>query len=182
MPTPKPSTSLTHLLLSSLLLLSCTTPSPPPAAQQEKSAPRSAEAPEPAAENAAADVLSVIDGDTIKVRLQDGTEEIVRVIGIDTPELHPLGCLGEEAAERMRELVAGASVTLLRKPQEERDTYGRLLRYVEANGADAGAVLIREGFAESLGAFPHPRLEEYEALEREARGAGKGIWGEACAS
>ena len=33
-----------------------------------------------------ATVARVIDGDTIEVRLYDGTEELIRMIGIDTPE------------------------------------------------------------------------------------------------
>ncbi|MFQ5796314.1 MAG: thermonuclease family protein [Candidatus Bipolaricaulia bacterium] len=37
-----------------------------------------------------ADMVRVVDGDTIVVRLTDGSEETVRLIGVDTPEMvHP---------------------------------------------------------------------------------------------
>lgn len=48
-------------------------------------------------------VISVIDGDTIKVKLADGNEERVRMTLIDTPETkHPkvgVQPFGEEATE-----------------------------------------------------------------------------------
>src|SRR4051812_9874016 len=51
-----------------------------------------------------ATVTSVVDGDTIKVRLDSGQTITVRLIGMDTPEIHhptkPVQCFGQEAAAR----------------------------------------------------------------------------------
>ena len=79
-------------------------------------------------------VIKVVDGDTIKI-LYEGVEETVRLIGIDTPEtVHPnkpVECFGQEASERMKELVEGKGVNIMfDKTQGMRDKYGRLLLYV----------------------------------------------------
>ncbi len=114
--------------------------------------------------------------------LVDGKSERVRFIGIDTPETvddrKKVQCYGPEASERMKELLSGKSVALETKPDEDKDDYGRLLRYVILDGSDIGAEMIEEGYAKSLCfAFPHPRCEEYDKLEREARELKRGRWG-----
>ena len=52
--------------------------------------------------------VEVIDGDTIVVRLH-GTDEKVRLLGIDTPETKdprkPVQCFGEEASAHTAELL-----------------------------------------------------------------------------
>jgi micrococcal nuclease len=129
-------------------------------------------------------VARVVDGDTIEVTLSDGAKEKVRIIGIDTPEIvdprKPVQCFGHEASARMKELVDGRAVELQKNPSEDRDKYGRLLRYIDLEGDDIGAQMIREGYAFSYKAFAHPRLEQYNALERDARNAKRGLWGPAC--
>ncbi|MEX2659576.1 MAG: thermonuclease family protein, partial [Acidimicrobiales bacterium] len=54
------------------------------------------------AEPGAAEVIRVVDGDTIEVRIA-GEAERVRLIGIDTPETvdprSPVDCFGPEASE-----------------------------------------------------------------------------------
>src|SRR3990170_7157966 len=62
-----------------------------------------------------AQVIRVIDGDTIEVLLE-GEAHRVRYVGIDTPETvdprRPVGCYGREASRRNRELVEGKTVAL----------------------------------------------------------------------
>ena len=65
-----------------------------------------------------ATVVRVVDGDTIDVTV-DGTEERVRLIGIDTPETvkpnTPVECFGPEASAHTKELLpAGTPVYLER--------------------------------------------------------------------
>ena len=127
-------------------------------------------------------VTNVVDGDTIDVRDAFGKEDRVRLVGIDTPETvdqnRPVGCFGPEATLRMKELVEGETVTLQNKPDEDRDTYGRLLRYVFLGDRDIGAVMIEEGYAVSLcKRFPHARCTEYDEMERAAKAGGMGRWG-----
>jgi micrococcal nuclease len=82
-----------------------------------------------------ATVVTVIDGDTLDVRIA-GRRERVRLIGIDTPEtVHPtkpVECFGPEASARAAELLPVGSVVLLRRDVEARDRYDRLLAYVTA--------------------------------------------------
>ena len=113
-----------------------------------------------------AEVTHVVDGDTIMVLLPEGTEESVRLIGIDTPEREK--CMATEATARLQELVGGRSVLLIPKPGEDRDDYGRLLRYVEAD-EDVGAVMLREGLAEDFPWFEHSRAQEYREHKRQAK-------------
>ncbi len=123
----------------------------------------------------------VIDGDTIDVIVGDVTERI-RFIGIDTPETvddrKKVQCYGPEASARMKQLLSGKSVALETKPDEDRDDYGRLLRYVFLDGNDIGALMLEGGYARSLcAAFPHPRCSTYDALEKAARSEMRGRWG-----
>ena len=67
-------------------------------------------------------VTEVIDGDTIKVGYKS-----VRLIGINAPETNE-PCY-EEAKEMLKELVEHKKVRM-EKDVEDRDDYGRLLRYV----------------------------------------------------
>jgi len=122
--------------------------------------------PDPAALTAAA-VTDVIDGDTIKVRI-DGTEETVRYFGVDTPEDYQ-DCY-EEARARNRDLV-GSEVLLLPDARES-DPNGRLLRYVfTPEGQSIDAQLIAEGLARAWrkdGAYAE-RFLELESQAREGR-------------
>ena len=87
----------------------------------------------------------VIDGDTVDVRGPDGTEERVRVIGIDAPERAQCGYV--EAADAMAELAEGREIDLVPGARDDRDRYDRLLRYVDVDGTDAGLHLIEQGLA-----------------------------------
>lgn len=100
----------------------------------------------------AALVNAVIDGDTIAVsaRAWPGIEAVglVRVIGIDTPELHGRCEQERAAAQAARDAAAalapvGATVVL---SELGTDKYGRILARVRlADGRDLAAVLLAEG-------------------------------------
>ena len=79
-----------------------------------------------------AQVVRVIDGDTIEVSI-GGQEEDVRYIGVDTPETvkpgTPVQCYGPQASAENHRLVDGRTVRLV-FDRERRDVYGRLLAYV----------------------------------------------------
>jgi endonuclease YncB( thermonuclease family) len=85
-------------------------------------------------------VTRVIDGDTIE--LSNGQD--VRIVGIDTPEVGE--CHYVTATTHMADLVLNRRVRLT-IADEDRDHYGRLLRYVDVNGTDAGLSQIRAGLA-----------------------------------
>jgi micrococcal nuclease len=129
-------------------------------------------------------VTDVVDGDTIEVRLPDGSEEDVRYIGVDTPESvkpgSPVECGGPEAS-RYNERVVGGRHVLLKFDEEERDRYGRLLAYVYVHATKdvlVNALLVRLGFARTLEIEPNTSLAKlFNALEAEAGRVGRGLWG-----
>jgi micrococcal nuclease len=128
-----------------------------------------------------AQVLRVVDGDTIRVRL-DGRTERVRYIGIDTPESVKPGaavqCFAKRASAANAALVAGRSVRLV-ADVEQRDRYGRLLAYVyrEPDGAFVNARLVRDGYARTLTIAPNvAHARELADLARAARREHRGLW------
>ncbi|MEX0785461.1 MAG: thermonuclease family protein [Dehalococcoidia bacterium] len=119
-----------------------------------------------------AEVVRVIDGDTIEVRI-GGDVETVRYYGVDTPERGD-ECF-DEATDRNAALVGDA--VLLLPDARERDPFDRLLRYVfDEDGESIDARLIAEGLALAWtadGAF----RDDLVALEEDARAAGAGcLW------
>ena len=131
-------------------------------------------------ERVTAEVLRVVDGDTIEVLL-DGTEEDVRYIGVDTPESvapgQPVECYGEAASEFNADLVEGEDVTLV-FDAELRDRYGRLLAYVYVGEVLVNAELLRNGFARTLEIEPNTsKAPRFERLEGRAGADGRGLWG-----
>jgi len=103
--------------------------------EQEDSlaAPEAAPIPVNALEQA--EIVRVIDGDTLSVRLSDGSEERVRLIGTDAPESkspdEDENCPeGEQAEANLRGTLPKGERVWMSKDTSERDRYGRLLRYV----------------------------------------------------
>lgn len=121
-----------------------------------------------------AEVLDVIDGDTIDVRV-GGQRERLRYFGVDTPERGDR-CYSE-ATERNEALV-GDTVLLL-SDVRDRDPNDRLLRYVFTEaGASVEARLIAEGLGVAWTADGAYR-DGLVGLESEARAAEAGcLWGE----
>ena len=121
-----------------------------------------------------ADVVDVIDGDTIEVEI-DGVTERVRYIGIDTPEIGQR--CAEEATEANRRLVSGKRIMLV-PDKENRDIYDRLLRYVYSGGELVELKLVELGLARPLKIFPNVRhSDEIAEAARTARANGTGcLW------
>lgn len=126
-------------------------------------------------------VEEVSDGDTIIVNM-NGTREVVRLIGIDTPETHhpdrPVQCYGEAASEYARKLLVDKKVRLEADPlNTNRDRYDRLLRYVYLqDGILVNAQIIALGYGFSYTAFPFSKIEQFNKLETEAKEAKRGLW------
>jgi micrococcal nuclease len=133
-------------------------------------------------------VTHVVDGDTIDVRLADGSDDTVRYIGIDTPETvkpdTPVQCGGPKAHAVNEGLVGGRTVTL-RFDAERRDIYHRLLAYVYVPGEGPGgrplfvnAELARRGLARTLTIPPNDSFAQlFARLAAKAGAAGRGLWG-----
>lgn len=135
---------------------------------------------------AAYQVVSVVDGDTIKVRI-DGEKTTIRIIGLDTPETkkpnEPVQCFGKEASSNMQRLVQSKTVQLAADPtQDDRDKYGRLLRHVFVNGSTNVALAqIQGGFGrEYTYDTAYAYQSQYRAAEATAQAAKRGTWGAPC--
>src|SRR5690606_24108335 len=128
-----------------------------------------------------ATVVSVTDGDTIKVKFSNGKIETVRFILVDTPETkHPrMGVqpCGPEATAFIKRMLPAGSTVKLELDVQERDKYGRLLAYVYKGGKSVQKALLAEGLAKVAVYPPNVKyVDEYRAIEAKAKAAKKGIW------
>jgi micrococcal nuclease len=121
-------------------------------------------------------VIEVIDGDTIKI----ASGQHVRLIGIDTPELHhpkkPVQCFAQEAKERLQKLVLGRKVRVERDVSQT-DRYKRLLRYVYVGEDFVNEILVKEGYARAATFPPDVKYSQlFRLAEEEARLNNRGLW------
>jgi endonuclease YncB( thermonuclease family) len=116
-------------------------------------------------------VLSVVDGDTLRV---EGVG-LLHLAGIDAPELD--APYGPEASTGLRNMLLGELVTLefAAVGPGEQDGRRAFLRRVPG-GLDVNRELVRQGYARagdtSSGAPPG-----FQELETAAHDAGRGLWG-----
>ena len=140
-------------------------------------------------------VTDVVDGDTLDVRFPDGREDTVRLLGVDTPEVHAendpaefegvpdteagRSCLrrhGKRASAFAVDRLADRRVTLrFDAAAGRRGGYDRLLVYVVVDGSSFNAALLERGHAR-LYDSPFRERDRYASLEREARDAKRGLW------
>ncbi len=124
-----------------------------------------------------------MDGDTIDV-VVGGREERVRLIGIDTPEVHvedgPPECHGPEASAFTAALLPPGTEVRLERDVVGRDDYGRLLAYVwrAADDVFANVEIVRQGFARPLTIRPNDTFAAtFVAAATAAESDGLGLWG-----
>lgn len=134
-----------------------------------------------AASPTTARVVTVNDGDTITVKLEGHTEK-VRLVGIDSPEIHDDRREYRDAAyaakSYARSLMAGETVTLDPEPRQgDRDRYGRLLRYVIlGDGTNVSEAMVRNGYAHVYDRFNFTLKPRLKAAETEAKREKLGVW------
>ncbi len=126
-------------------------------------------------------VLRVIDGDTVE--LSNG--QMLRYIGIDTPEVHDkIGSTwsynprpyGKEAMEFNRKLVGGKKIRLEFDVQKK-DKYNRLLAYVYVEDKMINLEMIKKGYAMIYTFPPNVKyVEEFLKAQRFARENKEGLW------
>ncbi len=137
-------------------------------------------------------VKRAVDGDTLILE----NNERVRLIGIDTPEMHQgnklyrnaqrgrtdiqtIMALGRTAYQFTRNLVEGKRVRL-EFDIEKYDRYGRLLCYVYLkDGTFVNAKIVQEGYAYLLTIPPNVKYADlFLTLYQEARRNNRGLWSE----
>lgn len=141
-------------------------------------------------------VKKVNDGDTFEVEI-DGKSEKVRMLGIDTPEkwdsdkferdlertgkdketIKKLGTLSSDFTTR---LIRGKKVILMPDTKgDDKDRYGRLLRYVYLeDGTFVNLKIVEEGYANAYRKFKVSKQNEFIQAENQAREKKKGLWGD----
>jgi len=137
-------------------------------------------------------VKRVVDGDTLL--LKEGQR--VRLIGVDTPEVHiskklyrdaersgrdikTIRELGKRASDFVKSLVKPGDRIRLEYDWQKVDKYGRILAYVYLeDGTFLNAEIIKKGYGNAYTRFPFKYMDEFRGYEREARENKKGLWGE----
>ena len=126
-------------------------------------------------------VVDVVDGDTIKVD-NNRQKETIRLIGIDTPELHDprkeVECFALQATNVVEDKIGNLEVYLESDlSQSDTDKYDRYLRYVFLNDTNINLWLIENGFAyEYTYDVPYKYQTEFMQAENNARLTNAGLW------
>jgi len=141
-------------------------------------------------------VTRVIDGDTMEIEYANGTEDTVRLLGVDTPEttlsrVSPdefagisdttagrdhLFNWGEQATIFAEDELEARQVEIVFDPDSDRRGYfGRLLVYLYVDGENFNGRLLGEGYARTYDSQFSLR-EEFVALEQEAQATDVGLW------
>ena len=133
------------------------------------------------------EVENLVDGDSLDVRLVsvDGVDLSqlaltygVRLIGINAPERGKCGF--DKAKAALSALIDGKEFELISgNTKGDTDVYGRLLRYIEIGGVDAGFELLTSGYVVAAydsqymeGQYgPHDREGAYREINAENFGA-----------
>jgi micrococcal nuclease len=141
-----------------------------------------------------AEILSIIDVDTIIIRLQ-GHKERVRLIGIDAPECRPnlkaekdsirtrddlrtITEMGQRATRYVKGIISPGDQIELELDLQQRDKYQRVLAYIWLpDGRMLNEEIVRAGYA-SLMTIP-PNVRYHQRLQEayiEAREGKRGLW------
>ncbi|GCF13357.1 hypothetical protein Harman_12920 [Haloarcula mannanilytica] len=140
-------------------------------------------------------VTAVVDGDTIQIAYENGTTDTVRLVGVDTPEVHAendpaefegvpetdagASCLrgaGANASSLAKQHLLGETVGLAFDPNlDRRGYYDRLLAYVVVDGTLFNYRLVETGQARVYDS-EFTRAERFYAAEETARSERRGLW------
>lgn len=142
-------------------------------------------------------VTKVVDGDTMEIRFQNGSTDTIRLLGVDTPEVHTgvepaeydgipdndqgrawLERWGDSASTYAKSELAGESVTIAFDRQSpRRGSYDRLLVYVFLdNETHFNKQLLVNGYARLYDSEFGKRYE-FGSAEATAQSEGVGLWG-----
>ncbi|MFW5946762.1 MAG: thermonuclease family protein [Candidatus Natronoplasma sp.] len=138
------------------------------------------------------EVIYVIDGDTIQVEWPNGTQSKVRILGIDTPEVHTevnttewegidneswLRTCGHKASNFTKRWITQTVNLTFDENEGKKGYHGRYLAYVELeNETDLGAELIKQGWARVYPYSDCVRKDQYLEYEDDAQAENKGVW------
>ena len=116
-------------------------------------------------------VVQVVDGDTVRVRLTGG-EQVVRLGNIDAPELSQEGGAASQRA-LARSLPEGSQITIV---STGNDRYRRIIGEIyRPDGADVNVLQVRNGQAWVYSKYCRDPAF-WDPLQRKARTEHLGLW------
>ena len=118
-------------------------------------------------------VERVIDGDTLVAAGLSVSSERIRLVGINAPEAGE--CLADAATERLSSLTASGELHFV-SDRENRDRFGRLLRYLYVDGVLVNTIMLQEGLATRLSVAGIRLEDDFHAAQAQAQAASAGIW------
>jgi len=129
-------------------------------------------------------ILRALQGDVFDARLVDGTNTGIRLLGIDAPDIirpeNDIECYSNISRSAASSFLVKKRVELEKSSDYQRDSFGRLVRYVRFGSQDASAWMIWNGFAFADREHEHRRQSRYLSLELSAREAKRGLWSHKC--
>jgi len=142
------------------------------------------------------ELVKVIDGDTLLVK-SNSNEFKVRLIGVDTPEIHynkklqrdiakenktssEIIKMGLKSKEFMKKMINHSKYLFLEYDIQIYDRYGRRLAYVYLqDGTMLNYILVKEGYAKVYTIPPNVKYQEiFIKAQKEAIKEKKGLWKE----
>lgn len=115
-----------------------------------------------------AEVIAVLDGDTVLIKRASGLLKI-RLAEIDAPE--KAQTFGETSKHSLSNMVLGKQVKFI---SQTMDQYGRMVAHLSVDGLDVNAEQIRLGMAWEYSNFHGNKA--LVALQNEAKQAPRGLW------
>ena len=142
-------------------------------------------------------LVKAVDGDGVILKnIFDNSEEEIRFLGIDAPEIKPckkliqderethmagqlLMMLGRQSFNFLIELIPpGTKLAVKTESKESSDIYGRTLAYVYLpDGRCVNEIMIAEGYAKPYSRFYCSELTNYQILNMKAKNEKKGLYG-----
>lgn len=130
----------------------------------------------------------VYDGDTVQLQAEAPGEFVtitgkidVRLIGVDTPELHPAPeCYAEAATTFLRALLPQDIRVLVAPDRQSWDDYKRRLFYLwrADDQRFVNYEIVAAGNGEAIRVWPNvAHIDLFRAAEQTAQSGGQGLWG-----
>ena len=119
-------------------------------------------------------LVSVGDGDTVRVTSRQGEKVTIRLACIDAPETAQ-GNSGKWSTQKLKELVQGKAISL--KPQVK-DRYGRTVAEIYAGSKNINLQMVKSGAAFVYRKYLQQcARDSYLQAEDTANKEGLGVWG-----
>ena len=129
-----------------------------------------------------AEVIRIVDGDTIQVKDDNNKKLKIRLLGIDAPELKQN--FGKESSLYLNKIINGKFINVISLSNKDKpytlDFYKRILGKIIFNGKDINLEMIKKGMAWHYKKYKNSQSIEdqqsYNKAENEARKRNIGLW------